>query len=212
MNQNSIRTWTCPKQEDQAQHSFTIIWVLRKVPTTSFSLPTKVINNSFFLGINFYFCVEISSAPGGLCVRKTAPAIGLVRAETLVEDCRTETDTGAGASACRCGARVVVGTFVDIVSFHQSSLLLTIFLSAGTFDTWWMMSNISNKNSALFFQNYPRDLARSECSSPRLAWSRSSRTWRQRCRSWSRWRRPPSRPRSPPSSAPGWRTSAPGYA
>ena len=174
---------------------------------------TKVINNSFFLGINFYFCVETSSALGGLCVRQTAPTIRIdgAGAGTLVGNCRTEANI-ARAPDHWCWAKIVVGWFVEIVSFHQSSLLLTIFLSAGTFDTWWIMSNMYNQEINHSRQDYLKDLTHSLCSFLRLSWSRSSQTWRQRCRSWSRWRHPQSRPHSPPSSAPEWRIFAQGSA
>ena len=118
----------------------------RNFQTASFSSLTKVIHNSFFLGINFYFCVEISSAPGGLCVRQTATAIDGAWAGDLVCNCRAEADIAiTRAPSPWCRARIVVGWFVEIVSFHQSSLLLTIFLSAGTFDTWWIILCQSTK-------------------------------------------------------------------
>ena len=76
----------------------------------SFSPMTKVINNSFFLGINFYFCVETGSALGGLCVRQTAPTIRIdgAGAGTLVGNCRTEANI-ARAPDHWCWAKIVVG-------------------------------------------------------------------------------------------------------
>ena len=84
---------------------------------------------------------------------------------------------------------------------------------------WLVLGKIENVKRITFSdrQNnyvlspYLRVQRHSVCSSPRLAWSRSSRTWRRRCRSWSRWHRPPLPPHSPLSAAPEWRISAPSF-